>query len=296
MVIVAGNMMRPVKVQSWFIDVNPPFSPYRATVQRGGNFSGIPSMSDPERTSTAIAMVATNSERLPDLQSILAAAGVATESASAGQKWDRNSFVFQSQGGMVAVSLMPGPIPWSQLEGPCATAWWWPDAASAMSSHKFHFLVAVMGGEIEPVERRLILTRVVSAVLQSTDAAGVYWGEGTLVHEPNQFVSMADGADGTNIPGMLWLDIRIEATDGGAFRCFTTGMSPLGFREIEVEQSNLPPDELLGFIGDTATYIVNGRVTINDGATMGRTATEQYRVRFAPSMFDRGEVMRLVMA
>ena len=27
---------------------------------------------------------------------------------------------------------MPAPIPWSNLEGPCATAWWWPDATEKM--------------------------------------------------------------------------------------------------------------------------------------------------------------------
>ena len=28
-----------------------------------------------------------------------------------------------------AATLVPRPIPWSQLEGPAATAWYWPEAA-----------------------------------------------------------------------------------------------------------------------------------------------------------------------
>src|SRR6186713_167825 len=30
----------------------------------------------------------------------------------------------------VILGLMPAPIPWSDLQGPCATSWLWPEAAS----------------------------------------------------------------------------------------------------------------------------------------------------------------------
>jgi hypothetical protein len=36
-----------------------------------------------------------------------------------------------------------------------------------------------------------------------------------------------------------------------------------------VERSRLDPEELMGFIGDTACYIVNGRRQIRGGETMG---------------------------
>src|SRR5690348_12782452 len=29
-------------------------------------------------------------------------------------------------GGFLAMAMMPAPIPWRDLEGPCATAWHWP--------------------------------------------------------------------------------------------------------------------------------------------------------------------------
>ncbi|MGC3972440.1 MAG: DUF4261 domain-containing protein [Pirellulales bacterium] len=60
-------------------------------------------------------------------------------------------------------------------------------------------------------------------------------------------------------------------------------------------KSSLPPEELMEFIGDTACYIANNQITIPDGDTMGRSATEMYKVKYGPSMFDREEVMTLVM-
>ena len=47
----------------------------------------------------------------------------------------------------------------------------------------------------------------------------------------------------------------------------------------------------MGFIGDTACYIVNSRLQIPDGDTMGRSASERFKVRHGASMFDRGRVM-----
>jgi hypothetical protein len=260
------------------------------------------------KVDAAIAMVATSSRRLPDVAGILAACGMASagrgvlgsifgrkSAPSDDHRWDDGHLVFPFRDAQLAVSLMPAPVPWSDLEGPCATAWWWPEATEHMRRHRYHFLVALIGGSIDQVERRVILTKVVSAVVSGTDAVGVYWAEGTVVHEPGQFVEQAESASEDDIPGPLWIDVRIEENDDGSYRCFTTGMAHLGFLEIEVERSRLAPEELMEFIGNTACYIVNGRKQIEDGETMGRTESERYKVRHVPSMFDRSPVMSLVM-
>lgn len=189
------------------------------------------------RVDNAAALVATSTDKLPDAWRILAACGTKSDRSGGrlaslfGGKpaekvhdWDDGNLIVPLRAGQLISSLMPRPIPWSELEGPCATAWWWPDAAPRMKEHKYHFWVTLIGGEIEPVERRLILTRAVTAIIGATDAIGVYWGEGTLVHEPKEFVRQATSATPDNIPGPLWIDVRVEHNDDGSFRCFTTVM------------------------------------------------------------------------
>src|SRR5262245_15463851 len=83
---------------------------------------------------------------------------------------------------LVVVSLMPAPIPWSDLEGPCATAWWWPEATARMRKHNSHLIVALMGESGDLIERHICLTYLVAAVAANTDAVGIYWGAGTVVH------------------------------------------------------------------------------------------------------------------
>jgi hypothetical protein len=265
---------------------------------------------DDPQDNPAIAMVATSSARLPDASKILQASGSTSQRkggilgklfsrgtvATNSPRWENGNLFLSVRDAKLAVALMPAPIPWSQLAGPCATAWRWPDATNAMRRHTNHFIIALIGGTIEAVERRLLLTQIVSTVASAADSVGVYWGEGTLVHEPRAFTRMATKARSNNIPGPLWIDVRVEQNDDGTLRCFTTGLEPLGFLEIEVERSELPQSELADFIGDTACYIVNQRLHIPDGDTMGRTHDEMYVVRHGPSMFDRPAVMRLEMA
>ena len=264
-----------------------------------------------EKDDVAIAMVATSTTRLPPANEIVAAAGLRaarspgllarlfgsrSAAAAKAQAWEGTNLVFNVEDHMIAVALMPGPIPWSELEGPCATAWWWRDATEKMRGHRYHFLVTVMGGAMPPVERRIILTNLVGAVIRNSDAVGVYWGEGTLVHEPTSFLEQAEGITPTQIPGPLWIDVRVEQNDAdGTLRCFTTGLRPLGHLEIEIPRATLKPQELLEFVGDTACYIVNNDTPIKDGETLGRTATEKFKVRHDKSMFDRQTVMRIVM-
>ncbi|MGC3972441.1 MAG: hypothetical protein QM775_35380 [Pirellulales bacterium] len=151
------------------------------------------------RTDPAIAMVATSSPRLPAADKILAAVGAGSKpgffgklfgrkSTSDDDEWQSGSLVVPFHGGQLAVSLMPAPIPWHDLEGPCATAWWWPEATEKMRRHTHHFLLAIIGGTLQPIARRVALTKLANAVVKATDSVGVYWGEGTLVHEPSAFL------------------------------------------------------------------------------------------------------------
>lgn len=253
----------------------------------------------PDGPSPALAFVATRSGKLPDLSSIEPPRKKSLFSFFKKQppkpEWKDEKFIVHFGESIIAVALMPAPIPWAELEGPCATAWWWPDAGKHMKKATHHFIVTVMGGDIPPVERRILLSNIVSAVADGADTVGIYWGEGTLVHKPSEFIEQVSDASPDNIPGRLWIDVRVEKNPDGSFRCFTTGMKPLGFREIEVVKSKLDPSELMEFIGNTSCYIVNNRMEIPDGDTMGRTASEKYKVKHTKSMFKRPDVMQLVM-
>jgi hypothetical protein len=192
-----------------------------------------------------------------------------------------------------AIFLVPAPIPWADLEGPCATAWWWPQATQRMKKHKGHVIVTLMGSPVDPLERHIRLTHLVCAVAANTDAAGIYWGAGTVVHEPKAFQKESVDLAPDNLAPHLWIDMRLEQQKDESFRFFTTGMRAFGLMEIEIDKSRQEPEEILDLGAGIVQYVVMRGANIKDGETVGRSADEKLKVRHRKSMFDRGKVMKV---
>ena len=143
------------------------------------------------------------------------------------------------------MALLPAPIPWSSLEGPCETAWWWPEAGARLRDHNSHLLVVLAGENGDPVRRSIALTHLTAAAAAHVDAAGVYWGGGRLVHDPRVFLEEARSTSPEKLPLHLWIDLRIEQNDDRTLRLFTTGMKALGKMEIEIPRCRRKADGTL---------------------------------------------------
>ncbi len=249
-----------------------------------------------EKALPLLAMVALNTPSMPSpaalAQGFKAISGVSVDLTSLQAK-DGN-VVFGIGNDNAAIALMPRPIPWSHLEGPCATAWWWPDATEKMKGHGSHVLVALVGDSGNFIQRCITLTHLAAAVAAHTDAAGIYWGGGTLVHDPQVFIEQAKDISLGNLPLHLWIDFRVEQNEDGSCRLFTTGLKVFNHMEIEIPQCTKPPADILDFAHAIAAYVITSSKTIRDGETIGRSEAEKVRVSYAPSMSDSGTtVMRL---
>jgi hypothetical protein len=139
-----------------------------------------------------------------------------------------------------------------------------------------------------------MLTHLVAAVASHTDAAGIYWGSGTLVHDPQVFIEQVHDLSPDNLPLPLWIDFRVVPNDDGSNRLFTTGMKAFNEAEIEIPHSQKQPAEIFNFACAIAEYIITSHAEIRDGETVGRSETERIRATHAPSMCDSAvTVLRL---
>ncbi len=141
----------------------------------------------------------------------------------------------------VFLSLMPGPIPWSDLEGPCATSVLWRDAAKVLKPHRAHLLVTIMFDDARsPIDISKLLTQVTASVLETCNAAlGVYWCNATLVVQPELFRDFAVKLLPSGPPIHIWVDFRIGPNEQGKMSGFTTGLRALGHMEIETHSSGV---------------------------------------------------------
>lgn len=187
---------------------------------------------------------------------------------------------------IAAVSLMPAPIPWEELEGPCATAWYWPEATQALKDHKYHLIVALMKSPFDTIDTTLLFTKLVASVAASVKADGIYWGAGTLVHCPETFIEQSKEMSQEYLPLYLWIDFRVQKGNIEKYTLFTTGMESLGFMEIEILNSECEPSLLIDRAYNIAHYLLDNGPILKDGNTIGLSEEEKILVRHVPSIFE----------
>ncbi|MEM8945141.1 MAG: DUF4261 domain-containing protein [Planctomycetota bacterium] len=185
-----------------------------------------------------------------------------------------------------AVTLVPKEIPWSQLEGPCATAWFWPDAEKALRDHKAHLLVTLIDEGGKETLKATALTQLVAGLVSSARSCGVFWGPGRLVHPPRAFLDQALQLAADDMPLFLWVDFRVERTETGGTRLYTTGLEALGYMELEVTDFHGEPQTLLEYSYNIAHYQLTQAKEISEGDTIGLTDEVQVVASRVPSMFD----------
>ena len=211
---------------------------------------------------------------------------------SANIEREDDTISFTIEGEMGFISLMPAPIPFTDLEGPCATAWWWPEATEKMKNHKSHLIVTLTsGGNLNPFQKNLYLSWIVASIASVSKTAGIYWGNGTLVYQSDFFADSCKEASLENLHLPLWIDFRVEKNDDSSLRFFTTGMNAFGEKEIEIKNVTMPTMELLELMYQLADYFLTSPNKVKDGDTIGKSATEKIKVTYGPSMFDKNKTV-----
>lgn len=209
------------------------------------------------------------------------------------QKGD--SIAFRVGDSDVIMAKMPAPIPWSELEGPCATSILWKNASEEVQRHKTHWIVTV-NGELDPLELSTLLTQATAAVMASSPTAmGVYWGNATLIVPKAIFIEFAKQVLPLGPPLHIWVDFRVGWETKQMSAGFTKGMAALGHMEFETKACPEKPSDLMErFVGLCGYVLENGPV-IKDGDTVGQDENERIRVVYSDSEFGHeGKVMRLI--
>lgn len=198
------------------------------------------------------------------------------------------------------VTLIDKPIPWSRLEGPCATAWYWPEAEQVLRSHAAHLFVTMLDEEPKALAQAQRLTSLLTAVAAVSPTVGLVWGATGAVHEPNAFAQLASTATPDNLPLNLWIDFRVyekdpqPGTPGGDFGFFTTGMESLGYREFETPEYRGDPQHLIGAAYNIVHYTLEKQAHLQDAEVIGLPDESQVTLRESKSVIDpEQDVFRL---
>ena len=250
-----------------------------------------------------IALVALSEPALPDADALVErlahrpagepAAALSSQTGGAlNLAWEADS---SGHAATANVTLVDRPIPWEQLEGPCATAWYWPEAEEALRPHQSHLFVTLFDEQTGGVAQATRMTRLLAAIGQTASATGLVWGPSGAVHEPGAFAQLASSGTPDNLPLHLWVDFRVyQKDDGLGFGLFTTGLEALGCREFEAPDYQGDPQELIGAVYNITHYALEKQAVFKEGEAIGLPDEKQVTVTEARSMIDpEQEVLRL---
>ena len=247
---------------------------------------------------TMLAMVAINDKRLPPSQEIFDYYYQNWPSSPEVTDDDRddNVMVFNMGDSAGIIALVTAPIPWSELEGPCATAWYWPDACQELEKHVSHVIVSLISPSGDLISQALTLTKLVGSVSSLSDSAGIYWGSGSLVHSPETFMDLSSDINRENLPLLLWIDFRLIRDSENKYSLITTGLDNFDLMEIEIINSTSDPESVMEFGISITNYLMENGPIIRDGDTIGSSASQRIKVNFEPSIWDESrEVYRIYL-
>ena len=191
--------------------------------------------------------------------------------------------------------VVPKPIPWGDLEGPCQTAWLWPNAEDHLRPHTAHMIVTAMDRDDDPIARAKALTIGLAGILGTCpEALGVYWGDATLVVPSALYQDMAREILPDGLPLYLWIDFRVGKNEDGTTSGFTVGLEGLGHKEFETDNATDDVGTLRERLFNLAIYVLENGPVIKDGNTVGADENEKIQVVYGKSRFGlEGTVMRL---
>lgn len=187
-------------------------------------------------------------------------------------------------GGAIGLMHAPLPVPAGDLEGPVAVAWHWPEAAHTVPAHRAHVIIHAGSTVLDPLDLRLLLTKLTASVLSVGNGVGVYVGDAMLVRSARDYLSDAEQASRDNLPILSWIGFN-PVREGTKLSGYTTGLRSFGLPELEVRGSTLSPAELFGTLAELANYQLSTGRVLRDGDTFGATETDRTRVQYRPSAF-----------
>lgn len=194
---------------------------------------------------------------------------------------------FLLDGGMTGtISLVSRRYDREMLGDACERAWWWPGARQALDEEEFHLVITLSGSE-DAHMRSFCLTYIASAYAALCDSVAVLWVPSTVLRPAQEFCMIAEEIldEDPPIPISLWVDFQICAgSDEARASLYSTGMEPLGFPEIEIQDSKISPDEMLSTARTVALYMLAVESVPEDGESIAFGDAEGIPVRHGESL------------
>lgn len=207
---------------------------------------------------------------------------------------DDDSAIFKINDDLVAIAYIPAQIPWEDISGTAKYAYNWQTAEEELKNHNGHAIVSIISATKNQVEGYSLLSKLLSSILSTSNAIGIYQGSQTLIIPKSQYLEKCDDLHQKKSPIHLWIYIGIRTSSEGN-SIYTYGLNEFGKQEMEIIDSQLPIEELYDFISNIIAYVVDSNITFKSGETLGYTADQKIKIISSKGKFVQSQTLKLEM-
>lgn len=222
---------------------------------------------------------------------LLADWGIVVEDADIRQ--GEEPIVCTIDGMMATVALMPAPVPNDEAVENAKTNFRWPEAVEVTQAHRACLLVAAFPNDKSLTDAGILLVKLCTSALKQPHATAI--NTAGSVFAPDFYTEFAKNSLKEDLfPIMNLVFFGIYSRDGGnTFSGYTYGMSCFCKMEMEVLDSTHTASELLYFLNDIATYVIEADVTLQDGETIGFSAEQKLSITQSAACALDGDSLKI---
>ena len=204
---------------------------------------------------------------------------------------EKDMLVGDVNGIMVAIALMPAPVPNNEAVEKAKINYKWKDAVKVAEEHKAHILVSLLG-EPNLVEGAKLYTKIISALTKQENCTGLYV-TGTVLN-PDMYRDFTKYyVENDMFPVENTIFVGVYRTDNGEVNAYTYGMEAFGKKEMEVINSLEQPKDIYNLLQAIADYVITSDVILQDGETIGFSAEQKIPISQSKGIAVDGVSLKL---
>ena len=203
---------------------------------------------------------------------------------------EEGNLVFEWENNLMAVSLVPAPVPDGEAEHFAGENYMWREAVETTKKHTAQLVVFAINREGDTIDASLHFSKIVDCCLNQKNALGVY-SAGT-VHQPEFYKDMAALMKQDELPIALWVYFGIGKSENGNDG-YTYGLNTFGKTEIEIIGSQKSLEEIREFLYYVSLHVVKAGMNFHDGETLKFTSDEAYTITKSEAVYLDGESFKI---
>lgn len=174
--------------------------------------------------------------------------------------------VFNWRGCIFIYSVTSNPMPRHIYYEVASTMVFWPEAVTALASHKSYLTVGALLRPDHLVEDLLSQSVLIRVIMEHLPVSGIL--RGPALTSPDWYKFLVDRYHHNGrLPIPAWIKIQLSWDQGGTVAS-TIGMRDFGFMEVECNPSPLAPDPTLDVVQYFISYLLQEGAIVQDGNTI----------------------------